>query len=379
MGVIGGIFKISDNGGYTADGALAISRAMAMRGGRSKRAYINKRGAVFSGSKSSDEESESFFSIRSNDDGSALVAAVDGSILFEDRSLSADDILDLYESNGSKLQDMIYGDFALALLNEAHGELTLLRNGAGSRPLFYTRSKGSVSFASEIKGLICLSDTAHTVKRDRLCEHLFSGIGSKGQPFDDIYEVPPGGGCLISDVGISHFFYDTVTDHKENDYIEESIDVGFISPPIEELSKELFDILFAFDYPIFDPLMPSFLRCLDIINTEKISNATVADATLCSDIRYSIDRRDRLCSMRGGYVRCVPPKNSTLDERELRRIEGSLLDILSGSDKSILSSLYGKNYEERLRQEGSAARRIRIEGMLCQTPVWCEKYNPIFV
>ncbi|MCX5892432.1 MAG: asparagine synthase (glutamine-hydrolyzing) [Deltaproteobacteria bacterium] len=61
-----------------------------------------------------------------------------------------------YEAWGPEVVQHLNGMFALAVWNRRNRELFLARDRLGIKPLFYTRTRDSLSFASEIKSLLVL-------------------------------------------------------------------------------------------------------------------------------------------------------------------------------------------------------------------------------
>jgi asparagine synthase (glutamine-hydrolysing) len=63
-------------------------------------------------------------------------------------------ILQLYDELGPDCVTKLNGDFAFALWDARRRRLMLARDRMGVRPLFYTRHKGTLYFASEVKALL---------------------------------------------------------------------------------------------------------------------------------------------------------------------------------------------------------------------------------
>jgi len=62
-------------------------------------------------------------------------------------------ILELMETGGLDALDRLWGMFAFALFDRQHGELTLMRDRLGIKPLFYAHGPNGLGFASEPKAL----------------------------------------------------------------------------------------------------------------------------------------------------------------------------------------------------------------------------------
>ncbi|MDB5526509.1 MAG: Asparagine synthetase [Rhizobium sp.] len=60
----------------------------------------------------------------------------------------------LFERFGERCLSKLNGDFALAIWDTVRERMFLARDRMGVRPLFYTRHRGTVYFASEVKALL---------------------------------------------------------------------------------------------------------------------------------------------------------------------------------------------------------------------------------
>ena len=385
MAVIGGIF----NGDMTAcksDLMLEMSRGMMTRGGVCRRAYVNKGAAVFSGTGACDgDKSPSLATVVR--DGKNITVALDGEIcpaalgLFGDFSSIASNCAEIlvegYLKYGQRLWERLSGEYAIAIYDESRGELMLARDGNGSRPLFFAKVGYILAFSSEIKGLLRFMPEPPEIDVSALEKHIFSGYSPCGASvYKDIYEVPAGEGLVISRLGLNTFRIAGGEDAERCEYVNSVVVEELLCPEKEEIEKLLSEILFAFDYPEFDALMPSFIAGLRQVESMKNNRfSALADGTLCMNTEYSALRRDRLCSYFGRYIMCVPPKKSNFSEVTLKRLEKKLKEILYERDMTFLYRLLGHDLDARIEREKNTAKRIRIEGMLYQTLLWRENYN----
>ena len=67
-------------------------------------------------------------------------------------------IVHLYEQYGEQFVTHLNGQFAIALWDATRQRLVLVRDRIGIRPLFYTRARGRLLFASEAKALFAVAD-----------------------------------------------------------------------------------------------------------------------------------------------------------------------------------------------------------------------------
>jgi len=357
---------------------------MPKRGGAVREAYINGNGGLIFGAALGDINDASGLYFDTCQNGSNVVLSIDGyaspdSAVSEQGKDAGIGILDLYYRYGSSLGEHLDGEFSMAILDENRWELLLLRDPMGARPLYYVRDGGRTAFASEIKGLIRFMGGC-SVDRSRLREHVFSPCGKVrgSEIYNGLFEVERGGGCVISRLGVAPFVYRTdrsVSKETHDDY--RAVSDGFVCPDEEGMRFMLTEILIAFDHPQFDAFMPCFIQ--DIAYARERGIGAVVDGTLCMDIDYSTDRRDRLCVATGARVRSVPPEKNYLGERELKKMERVLRDILTPDNRAILNYIFGSDWEGRLKREKNTARRIRTEGMLYQVCVWYDQYNVVLV
>ena len=62
-------------------------------------------------------------------------------------------IVHLYQRHGDAFVDHLNGQFSIALWDGGRRRLVLARDRLGIRPLYYTRARGALWFASEVKAL----------------------------------------------------------------------------------------------------------------------------------------------------------------------------------------------------------------------------------
>jgi asparagine synthase (glutamine-hydrolysing) len=139
-------------------------------------------------------------------------------------------VVHLYEEYGVDFVNKLNGQFAIALYDQQHDQLLLVRDHVGIAPLFYAELEGQVVFASEIKALLAFPDLKPKLDRVALDQMFsFPGIISPRTMFEGIKAVPPGHRVLIqgSSVEVEEYWdlvYPTqdevVEDHGEQYYID---------------------------------------------------------------------------------------------------------------------------------------------------------------
>lgn len=389
MAAIGGVFSLVDTRNDT-DALVRMSRAMLPRGGSEREAYISESIGMFFGRGCDSTESPMAVNTvgsvgadgRSN---SEFMLLCDGEIFTGDeksgeraRFFGESDAaiaLEGFMRYGGEMGEHFSGEFAIAAYDGRRKELLLLRDSSGGRPLYYLREGDRIAFASEIKGLLAFMESPAAISRENLCRHVFSSCGQLGgcDIYRDIFEVERGGGCVCSRISTVPFFYKSM-ERTHRDVYPRTVGGDFVCPDEDGLNRLLTEILFVFDYPQFDHLMPSFLR--DLRMAKDIGGTVaVSDGSLCMDIPYSTQRRDRLSVMAGARVPCVPPSRVTVRERGLKKMERVLKNILLETDRGELCYIFGDDWERQISEIGNAERRIRAMGMMAQAGVFLRSYR----
>ena len=102
-------------------------------------------------------------------------------------------ILPLYLEHGANAVSMLDGMFGLAIWDGRTNTLTLARDRAGEKPIFYTRTGGEVLFSSELQCLLRHPEISRELDRDALEDYLALGyILEPRSPFKAIRRVPAG-------------------------------------------------------------------------------------------------------------------------------------------------------------------------------------------
>ncbi len=102
-------------------------------------------------------------------------------------------LLHLYLRDGPEFVSQLRGMFALALWDRREQRLLLARDRFGIKPLYYELGAGRISFASELKALLC--QPWFSLELDREAFHSFLAFNSIPAPlsiFRDARKLPPG-------------------------------------------------------------------------------------------------------------------------------------------------------------------------------------------
>jgi len=114
-------------------------------------------------------------------------------------------ILKTFEKWGETCVKYLIGDFAFAIWDEEKQQLFCARDHIGVRPFFYHYSKGLFTFASQMRGLLCLPEISKEWNMDFVHEMLFCGFPlDKVKTFyKNINRLEPAHTIMVSSSGIS--------------------------------------------------------------------------------------------------------------------------------------------------------------------------------
>ena len=111
-------------------------------------------------------------------------------------------IVHLYDRYGDKFVDHLNGQFAIALWDGERRRLVLARDRAGIRPLFYTKARDRLWFASEIKSLLAALPERAVVSAAGLVQALtYWAPADPDTMFEGVRSLPPGHLLAIEEDG----------------------------------------------------------------------------------------------------------------------------------------------------------------------------------
>jgi len=110
-------------------------------------------------------------------------------------------LLNLYLEDGIKCFDKLNGIFAFAILDQRSGEVHLVRDQVGVKPLYYAASSRGLIFASEIKSLLATGVVSAELESDAIPEYLlFRDVAGTRTLFRGVKRLLPGHHlCLAND------------------------------------------------------------------------------------------------------------------------------------------------------------------------------------
>jgi asparagine synthase (glutamine-hydrolysing) len=107
-------------------------------------------------------------------------------------------IVHAYEENGIDCVKSFNGIFAFALWDASSRRLLIARDRMGVKPLYYVRSAGEISFASEIKALLTSSSVSRTLDMEATAQFFRLGYVLAPQTlFRDVRKLPPGWRMIV--------------------------------------------------------------------------------------------------------------------------------------------------------------------------------------
>jgi asparagine synthase (glutamine-hydrolysing) len=118
-------------------------------------------------------------------------------------------IAHLYDEMGIEFVDRLVGMFAIALYDGRSGQLFLIRDRLGKKPIFYRRGEGGTAFefASEFP-VFELTDRARHVDSDALSWYFSQKATPSDRSIDDRVQKVPPGSYLRLDVGTGRYEVD---------------------------------------------------------------------------------------------------------------------------------------------------------------------------
>jgi len=132
----------------------------------------------------------------------------------------AEIVLKSYMQWGHSFVSRLNGGFAFVIYEAASERLFLARDKFGTKPLFYKKVNGGITFASEAGALLSLPDSTATVGSDGLCTVL--GLWGIGMPTDTVFReintVAPAHFVVADSASArSRLYWEPIADeHREN-------------------------------------------------------------------------------------------------------------------------------------------------------------------
>lgn len=108
-------------------------------------------------------------------------------------------ILAVYLKWGKEGLKRLKGMFAIALYDRESGELILMRDRIGKKPLYYWYERGNLYFASELKPILAIPFFRGCIRKDILKQYLHQKyIHAPATVFENVYKLEPGAMLTVS-------------------------------------------------------------------------------------------------------------------------------------------------------------------------------------
>lgn len=141
-------------------------------------------------------------------------------------------ILALYQFEGHKCLDKLFGMFAFALWDKSKQELFLARDRLGKKPLYYYHSGRQFIFGSEIKSILEIEAVPKDIRHDAIYDFfVYQYVPESKSIFKNIHKLKPG-----------HF----LTINKNSVNVKQYWDVTFKDQSTaseQQISEELLDVI----------------------------------------------------------------------------------------------------------------------------------------
>jgi asparagine synthase (glutamine-hydrolysing) len=125
-------------------------------------------------------------------------------------------ILAAYEQWGDRCPEYLLGDFAFAIWDLQKQQLFCARDHFGVKPFYYYYADRQFIFATEIKGILCLSQVSRQLNLKKVAEH-FSGQNPDGQHtfYHQVLRLLPAHTLTVSPQGLHDRCYWQLNPHQE--------------------------------------------------------------------------------------------------------------------------------------------------------------------
>lgn len=101
-------------------------------------------------------------------------------------------LVHLYEEYGIAFVTRLRGMFAFAIHDKRSGDVFLVRDYFGIKPLYYSFSDGELSFASELRSLFASGKVSRTIQPQSLWDYFtFQYVPDPDTMFSDVHKLPP--------------------------------------------------------------------------------------------------------------------------------------------------------------------------------------------
>ena len=138
-------------------------------------------------------------------------------------------ILALYQYEGARCLDKLFGMFAIALWDKSKQELFLARDRLGKKPLYYYHDEKRFIFGSEIKAILEVETVPKQIRHDAIYDYfVYQYVPESKSIFKNIDKLKPGHYLTINKDGIDVQQYWDVSFKDQSTASEEEIADGLL-------------------------------------------------------------------------------------------------------------------------------------------------------
>ncbi len=138
-------------------------------------------------------------------------------------------ILALYQFEGFRCLDKLFGMFAIALWDKHKQELFLARDRLGKKPLYYYHDQKQFIFGSEIKSILEIETVPKEIRHDAIYDFfVYQYVPESKSIFKNIHKLKPGHFLTINKNGVNVKQYWDVTFKTQTTSSEDEISEGLL-------------------------------------------------------------------------------------------------------------------------------------------------------
>ncbi|NBI89293.1 asparagine synthase (glutamine-hydrolyzing) [Lachnospiraceae bacterium] len=160
-------------------------------------------------------------------------------------------IIAAYLKWGIRCVERFAGMFAIALLDRESGEVYLVRDCIGKKPLYYWADRENLVFASELKPIMACPGFRKKIRKDVISRYLYQQyINAPETIFENVYKLEPGSILTFSKGKITTRKYWEIKDVYRKQKEHQVKDYGQAKEELKELLKKATAYRMISDVPL---------------------------------------------------------------------------------------------------------------------------------
>lgn len=160
-------------------------------------------------------------------------------------------IIAAYLKWGIRCVERFAGMFAIALLDRESGEVYLVRDCIGKKPLYYWADRENLVFASELKPIMACPGFRKNIRKDVISRYLYQQyINAPETIFENVYKLEPGSILTFSKGKITTRKYWEIKDVYRKQKEHQVKDYGQAKAELKELLKKATAYRMISDVPL---------------------------------------------------------------------------------------------------------------------------------